>query len=325
MIASVEIEGHGIKQFAFPLTADEMTFGEFVDFKKALEAGGLVGRPADDEGPQGSEGEESEASELVDPVDMDPSEYFSTIVQALSQVIRGPIHLLDLYSADDNVSEIMTRGCRFQIGEPFNVIRIYGHLLSLLNGYRTDRLDLSGDFAVDYKGKRYVINQDRAKRFFTRQSFTVVEVIEIQETRRLFNSAIAKKGDPDGALEFEMDLRTVAVLLREPGHLLPINKAERHRYLETMARHFSDLPMDAVLDIRFFLRSTLRELVKTLTMQSYLTGSVIWSLIHHRKRSGGIRKIRKQGSRRLGKLTDLSALSGWFSLPWSTAGSKRKE
>ena len=66
---------------------------------------------------------------------------------------------------------------------------------------------------------------------------------------------IEKTGDLYGELEFERELRVMAVLLRKEGEQLPINVAERKIWIENRAKHFQGLPLDIVMGVRFFLFS----------------------------------------------------------------------
>lgn len=142
--------------------------------------------------------------------------------------------------------------------EEVSIVRLYFYLTDLFNGNEEERLVVTRKWSFEFNDDVYWIEPDRALRVMSEgklKTYTVLEFIEVSETERWLDKEIKEKGDLYGELEFERELRVLAVLLRKEGEELPINVRERKKWIENRAKSFQRMPMDVVLGVRFFLSS----------------------------------------------------------------------
>lgn len=96
---------------------------------------------------------------------------------------------------------------------------------------------------------------------------TVNEYINLEEALRLSEAAkspamreYAETGDKDAAQKYINALFTeyceiLAVLLRKPGEILPLDAAERDQFLAQRKMHFQDVKAKTAMDAAFFLNA----------------------------------------------------------------------
>jgi hypothetical protein len=142
-------------------------------------------------------------------------------------------------------------------------------------------------------------------------SYTVGEVMEVEEADRMYRVAKKQQGDPDGTFEFTATLRSMAILLRPDGHVLPWREVDLERYVEQQSEKFQDLTMDVVLDVRFFLRSTLIDLATKAGMQLHSMGQLTWGLLVPPKKQSKRTEDTKPTGKRRAKL---------FGMQWGLNG-----
>lgn len=232
-----------------PSHVSEISLKDYIDFKR----------------------EKDQYSELTDEDKADQS--FTHLIKAVSVLVKGDLTIIpagDL-SADQIDAAIEGKGVLSEV----SIVRLYAYLIWLINSYWKSTDKLIPGYCVMYKGKDYYLTQGRSELILTREAFTVGEVLEVEETNNWFERAKKAKGDPDGNFEFMADCAMMAVLLRPKGHELPINPEEREKYINKMGQHFQDLSLDVVLDVRFFLLSTLRNSVIPVGIQFFSKGSPI--------------------------------------------------
>lgn len=119
-------------------------------------------------------------------------------------------------------------------------------------------------FVCEYKGEKYEMTEANIKSAFgIVPALTVGEVITVEMMRKASSKkAEMKNGDIDAAIEYSLGLDMCAVLLRKPGEVLPANPLALDDFLIRRGEHFKDLPMDTVLNIRFFLIFILKRCVE---------------------------------------------------------------
>ena len=77
------------------------------------------------------------------------------------------------------------------------------------------------------------------------------------EAEKMVSSEIEKAGDPDGSLMYTYYLKTLAVLTRKAGEVLPFEDSVREVWIQNRASHFQNIDAATALSVDFFLTSTL--------------------------------------------------------------------
>ena len=118
-----------------------------------------------------------------------------------------------------------------------------------------------------------------------------VEVIELE-----------KEGDPDGSLLFTTYLKTLAILARKDGEVLPFNDSEREAWIQKRAVHFSEIDAQTALNVDFFLTSILQNSESEMPVAGFLNrqsfAAVAAISLKKGRRSTGRKRIAKKSSRR---------------------------
>ncbi len=229
--------------YEVPLDLSDISYSAYLDFRKAEE---------------NYFRENAEAESI-------PRE---TLEKALSFVITGDLSVLPFNTPGDDPATAASTAYRFDY---LSILRLYGHISALLDQAEAHEADIRKSLEVSYKGEKYYLEPDAARRFGEiPKGYTIGEVVTIDESDRLLTDKIEGDGDPSGSLEFERELRALAVLLRKDGEELPVDITGRARFLEDRAVHFKELPADVVLQVRFFLHAILKDAVRTLLASSFL-------------------------------------------------------
>jgi len=154
------------------------------------------------------------------------------------------------------------------IGEELTLCRLYGHLMAVVNQ------DEAPVLPFEWKGQIWTLSEEVKDYVLGGGAFAVGEVITVMELSRNFRKAReeAQKENKDylalANIDFELDLRTFAVIVRQPGEKLPINKLERENLIHERMHVFEDLPMNIVNSVNFFLRGSLIDLTLSPTIRN---------------------------------------------------------
>ena len=260
----IDYEHEGLHAFDLPTDVSEITFSTFVDFQAAYRKYAEHGT--------------------------------KHLLGAVSLLVKGPLHLLPVALETDKAEMIQT-GRALKIGEDLSLFRLFAYLVHLVDSYEGEPAN-----EIEYKGERYYLPADRAERFLTRKALTTGEVLEVEETRAVFEKRIKNEGDPEGVFAFTMDLWTLAILLRPKGHQLPHNPAELDAYIDRMSKHFQEIDLKTVLDVRFFLIATLRRLSAIAVSQWLSTASPTSAPLNiPRKETGRIKGLKTDKKQRAPK------------------------
>lgn len=165
----------------------------------------------------------------------------------------------NIYSSDTNLD-----GC---------LSPVFAHIYGVV-GKVVPKLRTGDDCTFEYKGEQYIIpyiQQIALSGVDIMPDISVIEAIEILETKRIAEQM--EKEDTTGSVMFSGYLRTMAVISRKEGELLPIDEAEKERFLSERMKHFQDIDCQTAFDVAFFLTSTLQVLGKS--------QGVFFSLILH--------------------------------------------
>lgn len=167
-----------------------------------------------------------EAEELIDR--------YAAMMEAAAHIAKGNIDPLPITGKDDEIS----------------IEFIYRYIVGLINSYNPEASLDAFSFRVAHHGEVFEV-AGNADKIMTGFGLTAGEVIEVMEYRRRAGRMTTEIDA--GNIGFSLGLSELAILLRKPGEKLPVSKAERTTFIEERRKLFEDLPMDAVLNVRFFL------------------------------------------------------------------------
>lgn len=177
------------------------------------------------------------------------------------------IETVKLFTEVDEKTEFGKHDSRIELGKEFTVVGAYYWIVGMIADYISNLPEGEPQYSFKHKGVKYVVTEDRVHGM-TGRKHTVGEVIEALHFQQLFEKAASKveEGeifDGDCAFEFQLGLREIALICRQPGEKLPIDPGPRKAFLDERMLIFEDLPMHLVLNVRFFLLDTLKRLETT--------------------------------------------------------------
>lgn len=141
-------------------------------------------------------------------------------------------------------------------------VRLFKYLNWVVKSYGLELEEKGFDpirFKVEYKGEKYQLMAGQVDRMISKRTLTAGEAIEVREIERLTNDRL--KSDFFANLMFERELRILAILMRKPKEKLPFNPRKRAKFVEERARHFMEIDTATVMDVRFFLNSSIWNLL----------------------------------------------------------------
>ena len=132
-----------------------------------------------------------------------------------------------------------------------NLSSIYGSLWN-----QPKKLKLLPEFNFDYKGRHFKfkkVTRDRIRHTNIFEGLNVCEAIHILDVLRLKNLQI--ENDVTGSILYSSYISLVAILAREEGQILPIDRQQRLRYIEDMRFFFREVPAYIPLYFDFWIKS----------------------------------------------------------------------
>lgn len=240
----------------FPLTIEEITFKQFVEFRAREDM--FFKSNLEDE--DGNIIQVDPAQRVIDSLDR--------MLETLSELVTGDLKQLPVASPGEDVNVLYEEGFMYTgmnlWTTELNLVRLYIHCVNIIRYYEPEEVykDVS-EYKIDWRGKTYQINQEEAVKSLLGLSFTAGEAITVLEFQKKAHQLTEKHGDQDGNLAFNLGLQELAVLLRLPGEKLPVQRRKRIRFIDKRAKLFADIPLDVVMDVRFFFLHILTSYIKT--------------------------------------------------------------
>jgi hypothetical protein len=175
-------------------------------------------------------------------------------VMTICDIPGEPFSVKDLpYSIDENDAKLIDQGYFLGFGEEVSVLRLYAHLVTMVTGYKPEKLD-SDNFKIQVGEEVFCIDQERAGKTMAMDGVTTGEAIEILEFQRIAREGLRAKRVDFGNMDFTLGLKSLAVLVRKPGEELPFNRQECDFFLNNRMNVFKDVvTVEEVLTLRFFL------------------------------------------------------------------------
>jgi len=211
-----------------------------------------------------------------------PLRYFCTLAQmnggtaemceaalkSLSVFTKSHLSFLPFHDESDDLLAMFLEGVDLFNGE-LTICRLLVYHSVLFSDYVKGLAVPTVDFSTEYKGETYYLEPATAKTLAEiatgrpRTKYPVKTIMEVSEWERVFAMKTEiEKGDSDGAIQFHLDMVTMAILLRKKGEEMPLNKTEREAWIDERAQHFQGLPLGTFFQVRFFLTTIFNEFAR---------------------------------------------------------------
>ena len=249
------IDGGDVYSVDVPFSVHDIDFDSFTDFK----IGEQEYLKSCQSLPNGVDPEDLTPEELEEQTKIvyntDTSQTY--LIEAIAELCTGDLDKLTFnIDSAENVNTLIEEGYVIKPQDPISTLRVYAHLITILNAYEPSKAVHQGNYAVDINGNLYEIES------YQNQSLTNGEVLTLLEFERLADLRIQERGG-DANIDFNLGLEQLAVLLRLKGEGLPINRKDRIKFIDNRKSIFAKLPMNVIFDIRFFLISILVRSIMT--------------------------------------------------------------
>jgi hypothetical protein len=228
-----------------PVTAEEITYGQFCDYQQAEAAFFEV---------------------RWEPNESKPDLVEAALIDAVA-IIAGPhVHDLPFSTLGESGDDMIRRGYQIGFDSDLSVMAVYAHLTVLFHtvNYHGDLKpdSLPAFLVIEHGGKSYRVIGQKAARVMTDKAITAGEAIEASEYRRRHSKAVAARVQDGSALDFTLGLSEFAILVRRPGEQLPADEEKRDAWLVERRKLLADLSLPNVLKVRFFLIAALLKLAQ---------------------------------------------------------------
>lgn len=139
---------------------------------------------------------------------------------------------------------------------------LFGHISSTITRHKP-RIYSEAEHRFEYKGETYAIPAIKTLPLglgVVLPNISVIEAIEALELLRLTDASQKERPDEAANIRFTSYLRMLAIIARKEGEELPVNDAQRERFITERVIHFQEIDAATALDVDFFLLSTLQNL-----------------------------------------------------------------
>jgi len=198
--------------------------------------------------------------------DITPAEANQNLKESLKHIIRGNLDILPAYVKGDETAKLIENGYYLKIGDEVSVMRIYAHLVTMIQAYMPDKIPHT--FRLRWGGKKFTIQKQPIARVLLGRPMTTGEALEVLEYQRRASASMETTPKDIGNIDFNLGLREIAILLRKQGEELPAERTERIRFINSRMELFKDIPLRTILDLRFFFALSLMSYTTTKTILS---------------------------------------------------------
>ena len=284
MILLIKTKSGEEKELNMPFNVNDVTFSQFCDFKeqefKFLESVKSI-----------REAESKENNIDIDGVSFDA---ILSLSMAVSSIYGEHVSEVPFRLKNETTTKLITDGFIytpdnvFQV--PITLERLYAHFVNLVNSYR-DKVT-GKNYSFIYKGNRYYVNKDKFLDMLTGERMTTGEVLEVLQVNVNLKKRVNHIAS-DANINFALGLSEFALLCRRKNEQLPSDRGKLTKWRNKRVLHLQDLRLDKVLDVRFFLRSTIIDSNLNPTTNYSLKASRPQRLRNLKKRIGVNRTTRR--------------------------------
>lgn len=295
----------------FPFIVHEIGYESYIDFRAKEQAFFRLNNPEPSEEPETTPEDApeelpyfkrsfsgdsfTESKEALEKVEAGIEHMFDV----LSTVCRGNLELIPVAVNNEDVTKLFRTKFHYNIenvySEPLSLTRLYCHVVTIINAYKAQAV--SNDFTIAWQGEAYTIDPHEAFIALNGGDYTAGEAITLLDFRKRALEGFKEKGrDEGGNIEFNLAIQEMAVLLRKPGEVLPHRRRQRVTFIDRRAPVFRNLPLNIVLDVRFFFLHILKNYKTTRRSNSSLRVQAM--KLKHQKNHAVRRGIGRKGKRR---------------------------
>lgn len=258
--------------FSFPVSVHELRWDQFSDFRACEQRFFLANNPPPELDENGEEIEKPKPTK-EDKIN-NATKSVDHIVELLDYVLAGDWQKIPFSVEGDNMQDLFSMEFRYNVKNVFDteisLMRLYVHIVNMIDQYKPKKLPRT--FKINWKGDIYTIDPLEAHKAISGIDYTVGETLTALEFQKKTIERINEKGDPDGNMAFNLGCRELAILLRKKGEELPWKRRERIKFIDSRVKVFTDLPLNVVLDVRFFFLNILKRYEITHTTNSSSKG-----------------------------------------------------
>jgi len=223
-------DGGDIGKIGLPYHPSEVTFEGFCDFKT------------------------DEAKYLN--LELDHLERTPYIQKCLSHVITGDLDKIQPFTGhDEDLDKLIEVGYTIKQGDHISHLRLYAHFVNVVRYYKSETVPSTFKFIL--LKHAYIVESKPAIRVLLNKPITTGEALEVLEYQRRAKSRMEVDHLEMGNLDFNLGLSEMAILVKREGEQLPSSKGKRQKFINSRKQIFKTIPLDIVLDLRFFLLSSL--------------------------------------------------------------------
>lgn len=159
---------------------------------------------------------------------------------------------------NERLIDLQENGYLINVGDKLTLIRLYAHCLNVINSFVPDKIPET--FRFTHKKKHFVIDAKPTARMLSGMAFTAGESIEVLEYMKRAQDVVKKSPMQEGNIDFTLGLTELAILVRQKGERLPMERPRLEKFIELRRELFKSVPLDVVLSIRFFFLNILLNL-----------------------------------------------------------------
>lgn len=214
--------------YDIPMSVHERTFENFCDFKGAK-----------------AKLDEIDEGEVFSPNDL---------IDILKHMVTGDLTKLPL-GADVDIEQLLESNYTITIDDLTNQVeislwRLFAHVVNVIKSYVPESVPET--FKLNFKGNNFLIKKRRVVTNMLQAPYTTGEIIEAREYQRIAEHNVSEVPKESGNIDFNLGLAEMAILVRQPGEELPSSKSKLTKFIDERKKLFRHMPLNHVLDLRFF-------------------------------------------------------------------------
>lgn len=238
----IEIEGTK-HRYWFPTAVDQLTFEAFCEFRQ------------DDH-------------KFLNAED-DLAGGLEAMMDAIRHLTKGPVEQLPYDIEGDQMSDLIKGGYQIEIGDEISIRRVYAHLVVLIQQYTPTQIPKS--YKMRWGKMDFDVQREETAKILAGFALTTGEAIEVLELQRRASKRMETNPKDVGSIDFNLGLREFAILVRRKGERLPSRKKDRDQMIAQRIKLFKKLPLNHVLDLRFFFAASWMQYITTAQIGSFGT------------------------------------------------------
>lgn len=238
MITRVEIDGNQYR-YDIPNHVSERTFEDFCHFREL-------------------------DHHFLDQADQ--AGMLEAMISACQAMVKGPVNKLPVAQKGEHMDDLIKEGFQLELGEPITIHRLYAHLVVLIQTYQPTHLPRS--YTFKWNKTTFQVERMDSARTLAGIALSTGEAIEVLEFQRRADDQMKTEPKDFGSIDFNLGLREFAILVRKKDEELPSNKKRRQAFIAKRIEFFKSVPLNYILDLRFFFAASWMNYIATKQINS---------------------------------------------------------